>query len=387
LSGSVVLRYKETLMRTGRPKVALIVTADERLRLTSLAHRSRTASALARRARIVLACAEGSDNAVIAHRLHLRPATVGKWRRRFVEERLDGLYDEPRPGAPRTITDEQVEDVVIRTLETTPRGQTHWSVRGMAEATGLSRMAVNRIWRAFGLQPHRSETFKLSPDPLLVEKVRDIIGLYVDPPEHAVVLCVDEKTQIQALDRTQPLLPMRPGQAERRTHDYRRHGTTSLFAALDTATSRVITQLHQRHRAEEFRRFLDLIDAQVPADLNVHLVLDNYSTHKTPLIWKWLAKRPRFFVHFTPTYSSWINQVERWFAELTNKQIRRGAHRSVTELEAAIRAFIDAHNAKPKPFVWTKPADQILASIGRFAQRTNDDRPQVVMSRTTGTGH
>ena len=374
-------------MRTGRPTIALILTDEERQRLVSFAHRARTAPQLARRARIVLACAEGGANKVVARRLRVTPGTVGKWRTRFVQDRLEGLLDEPRPGAPRTITDEQVEDVVIRTLETTPRGQTHWSVRGMADATGLSRMAVNRIWRAFGLQPHRSETFKLSPDPLLIEKVRDIIGLYVDPPEHAVVLCVDEKTQIQALDRTQPLLPMRPGQVERCTHDYRRHGTTSLFAALDTGTSQVITQLHSRHRAEEFRRFLDLIDAQVPPDLDVHLVLDNYATHKTPLIWKWLAKRPRFFVHFTPTYSSWINQVERWFAELTNKQIRRGAHRSVTELEAAIRAFIAAHTAKPKPFVWAKPPDQILASIGRFAQRTIDDRPHAVMSRTTGTGH
>jgi len=374
-------------MRPGRPKVALLLTEEERRQLVSLAHRARTAPQMARRARIVLACADGGDNKAVAKRLRLTPATVGKWRARFVGERLDGLTDEPRPGAPRTVSDDQVEDVIIRTLETTPRGATHWSVRGMAEASGLSRMTISRIWRAFGLQPHRSETFKLSPDPLLVDKVRDIVGLYLNPPEHAVVLCVDEKTQIQALDRTQPLLPMRPGQVERRTHDYRRHGTTSLFAALDTATSRVITQFRQRHRAEDFRRFLDLIDAQVPPELDVHLVMDNYGTHKTPLIWKWLAKRPRFYVHFTPTYSSWINQVERWFAELTNKQIRRGAHRSVAELEAAIREFITAHNAKPKPFVWTKAADQILASIGRFAQRTLDAHTELLMSRTTGTGH
>jgi len=257
----------------------------------------------------------------------------------------------------------------------------------MAKAMGLTRMTVNRIWRAFGLQPHRSETFKLSPDPLLVEKVRDIVGLYVNPPEHAVVLCVDEKSQIQALDRSQPLLPLRPGQAERRTHDYKRHGTTSLFAALETKTSAVITQLHQRHRAIEFRQFLDVIDARVPRHLEVHLIVDNYRTHKTPLIKRWLLKRPRFHVHFTPLYGSWLNLVERWFAELTTKQLRRGVHRSVAQLKAAIQEFIDAHNEHPKPFVWTKSADEILASIARFAQRTLDFQPVQIMSRTTGTGH
>jgi transposase len=314
--------------------------------------------------------------------------TVCKWRARFVRERIDGLYDEPRPGTPRKISDEQIEQVIIRTLETKPRGATHWSTRSMAKATGLSHATIYRVWRAFGLQPHRSETFKLSPDPLLIDKVRDIVGLYMNPPEHAVVLAVDEKSQIQALDRTQPLLPMRPGQVERRSHDYKRHGTTSLFAALEIKTGKVISQIHRRHRSSEFRKFLDAIDAQVPIQFDVHLILDNYGTHKTPLVRNWLAKRPRFHVHFTPTYGSWLNLVERWFAELTNKQIRRGSHRSVTALEAAIREFIDAHNETPKPFVWTKTADEILASIARFAQRTLDvHAAQQHIARTTDTGH
>lgn len=334
----------------------------------------------------MLACAEGHDNHTVAGKLRVTPATVGKWRKRFVQDRLEGLYDEPRPGTPRTITDEQVEQVVVRTLESTPRGATHWSTREMAKATGHSHMTISRIWQAFGLQPHRSESFKLSPDPLLVPKVRDIVGLYIDPPEHAVVLCVDEKSQIQALDRTAPLLPMRPGQAERRTHDYKRHGTTSLFAALDVKSGKVIGQTHRRHRSIEFRKFLDRIDASVPPDREVHIVMDNYGTHKTPRICAWFAKRPRFHVHFTPTYGSWLNLVERWFAELTTKQIRRGAHRSVSELERAIYAFLDAHNTDPKPFVWTKSADEILASIARFAQRTADTRAAQLMSRTNVTG-
>jgi transposase len=359
-------------MRRGRPKASLVLTDEERRQLESLAHRSRTASQLARRARIILACAEGHDNAVVARRLRLSPVTVCKWRARFVDERIDGLSDEPRPGAPRTVTDDTVEQVVIRTLETTPQGATHWSTRSMAKATGLSHMTISRVWRAFGLRPHRTETFKLSPDPLLVEKVRDIVGLYMNPPDHAVVLCVDEKSQIQALDRTAPLLPMRPGQAERRTHDYKRHGTTSLFAALDAQTGRVIGETRRRHRSTDFRRFLDRIDASVPPELDIHLILDNYSTHKTPLIWAWLAKRPRYHVHFTPTYGSWLNLVERWFGELTTKQIRRGVHRSVAELERAIQEFLDMHNDAPKPFIWTKSSDDILASIGRFAQRTQD---------------
>ncbi len=359
-------------MRTGRPKAPLTLTPQEEAHLNSLAHRSRTAPAPARRARIVLACAQGHDNKAVAKRLQLSPSTVGKWRARFVSDRLDGLYDEPRPGAPRKITDAQVEQVIIRTLESTPRGATHWSTRSMAKATGLSHATISRIWRAFGLKPHRTETFKLSPDPLLVDKVRDVVGLYVNPPEHAVVLCVDEKSQIQALDRTQPLLPMRPGQMERRTHDYQRHGTTSLFAALDIKTGTVLAQTHRRHRSVEFRKFLDMIDEQVPAQLQVHLVLDNYGTHKSPMIHTWLAKRPRFHLHFTPTYASWLNQVERWFAELTNKQIRRGSHCSVAALVAAIWEFIDAHNETPEPFVWCKSADEILAPIARFAQRTLD---------------
>jgi len=374
-------------MRTGRPKAPLALTQAERETLESLAHRSRTRPQLARRARLILLCGDGLASTVVARKLHVRDQTVSKWRGRFVRDRLDGLYDEPRPGAPRTIADADVERVLTRTLESTPHGQTHWSLRGMAKATGLSRMTISRIWHAFGLQPHRTETFKLSPDPLLIEKVRDIVGLYMNPPEHAVVLCVDEKAQIQALDRTQPLLPMRPGQIERRTHDYRRHGTTSLFAALDVKTSEVLGQFHRRHRSIEFRKFLDAIDAAVPAELAVHLIMDNYGTHKTALIRRWMAKRPRFHVHFTPTYGSWLNLVERWFAELTNKQVRRGVHRSIAELELAIRTFIDAHNADPKPFVWTKTADQILASIARFAQRTVEDHPADVMARTTGTGH
>ena len=374
-------------MRTGRPKVALILTEDERRRLNSLAHRSRSAPHVARRARIILACAEGTDSNVVARRLHVTPATVCKWRGRFVRQRLDGLYDEPRPGAPRTITDDEVEQVIIRTLETTPRGATHWSTRDMARAVGLSRMAINRIWHTFGLQPHRSETFKLSNDPLLIEKIRDIVGLYLNPPAHAAVFCVDEKPQIQALDRTQPLLPMQPGQVERRTHDYKRHGTTTLFAALNAKTSEVITQFHQRHRSAQFREFLDLIEAQVPRGLDVHIIMDNYGTHKTPLIRNWFAKRPRFHVHFTPTYASWLSLVERWFALLTTKQLRRGVFHSVPKLKAAIQVFIDAHQDNPKPFVWTKTADEILASIARFAERTTNARAAELLSRTIGTRH
>jgi len=357
-------------MRTGRPKAPLVLTATERTELNSLARRSRSAPAIARRARIVLACADGRDNQTVARRLRMSPTTVCKWRARFVAQRVAGLFDEPRPGGPRQISDRMIEDVVVRTLETTPPGATQWSRRTMAKATGLSHTTIGRVWRAFGLQPHRTETFKLSPDPLLIDKVRDIVGLYLNPPDHAVVLCVDEKSQIQALDRTAPLLPMRPGQAERRTHDYKRHGTTSLFAALDAQTGTVFAETHRRHRSIEFRKFLDRIDAAVPPGLDVHLIMDNYGTHKTPLIRTWLAKRPHFIVHFTPTYSSWLNLVERWFAELTTKQLRRGAHRSVRELEAAIQEFLDAHNDDPKPFIWTKTADDILASIARFAQRT-----------------
>ena len=362
-------------MRTGRPKQPLTVTEEERERLESFAHRARSQALLARRARVVLACAEGLDNKAVAKRLRCSLGMVGKWRSRFLVARLEGLYDEPRPGAPRKVSDDQVEKVVIQTLESTPRGQTHWSTRGLAKVSGLSRMTISRIWHAFGLQPHRADTFKLSPDPQLIEKVRDIVGLYMNPPEHALVFCVDEKSQIQALDRTQPLLPLRPGQVERGTHDYKRHGTTSLFAALELKTSRVIGQLHRRHRSREFRQFLDAIEAQVPAELEAHLIVDNYGTHKTAMIRKWFAKRPRFHVHFTPTYGSWINLVERWFAELTNKRIRRGVFRSVKELESAIREYISVHNEDPKPFVWTRTADQILDSIARYAQRTAAVQP------------
>ena len=357
-------------MRTGRPKAALILTDEERRPLESLAHRARTAAGPARRARIVLACATGQDNKAVARRLRLSQTTVCKWRARFLEHRLGGLYDEPRPGAPRQITDEQVEQIIVRTLETTPRGATHWSTRDMAKTAGLSHVTIGRIWETFGLQPHRTETFKLSPDPLLVEKVRDIVGLYLHPPDHALILCVDEKPQIQALERSAPLLPMQPGQVERRTHDYRRHGTTSLFAALNVKTGHVVGDVRPRHRAIEFRKFLDQIEANVPADLDVHLIMDNYSTHKAPRIRAWFAKRPRFHVHFTPTYASWINQVERWFAGLEAQQLRRGSHTSVRMLKTAILEHITASNAKGKPFMWTKTADQILANIARFAQRT-----------------
>src|SRR6202451_150521 len=373
-------------MRTGRPKQPLTITEEERERLESLAHRARSQALLARRARVVLGCAEGIENQAVARKLRCSVGMVGKWRARFLKGGLEALYDEPRPGAPRTVSDAEIEQVVIQTLESTPRGETHWSTRGLAKATGLSRMTISRIWRAFGLQPHRTDTFKLSPDPLLVEKVRDIAGLYIDPPDHALVLCVDEKSQIQALDRTQPLLPMQPGQLERGTHDYKRNGTTALFAALELKTNRVIGQLHRRHRSVEFRKFLDTIESQVPAGLDVHLIVDNYATHKTAIIRKWFAKRPRFHVHFTPTYGSWLRLVERWFAELTNKRIRRGAFRSVRELESAIRQFIDVHNEDPKPFVWTRTADQILASIARFAQRTRAAHPSGLIARTIGTG-
>jgi transposase len=373
-------------MRTGRPKKPLLLTEEERERLESLAHRARSQALLARRARVVLACAEGLENKMVARKLRCSLGMVGKWRARFLKGGLEALYDEPRPGTPRTVSDAQVEQVVIRTLESTPRGETHWSTRGLAEATGLSRMTISRIWHAFGLQPHRTDTFKLSPDPQLIDKVRDIVGLYMNPPEHALVLCVDEKSQIQALDRTQPLLPLQPGQVERGTHDYKRNGTTSLFAALELKTNQVIGQLHRRHRSVEFRKFLDVIESQVPKELDIHLIVDNYATHKTAIVRKWFAKRPRFHVHFTPTYGSWINLVERWFAELTNKRIRRGVFRSVKELETAIRDYIEIHNEDPTPFLWTRTADQILASIARYAQRTLTAHPVRLIARTTGTG-
>jgi len=352
----------------GRHLAPLVVSDEERSELKSLATRRKTAQALALRARIVLVCAEGGQNKDIAAKLGLDKTTVGKWRRRFVEQRVDGLRDEPRSGAPRTIADERIEAIIVQTLESLPADATHWSSRGMAKVSGLSVSSVQRIWRAFGLQPHRMETFKLSTDPHFVAKVRDVVGLYVSPPQHAIVLCVDEKSQIQALDRSQPMLPMRPGQPARRSHDYTRHGTTSLFAALDIATGHVIGKCYGRHRAAEFRKFLDEIEAAVPGGLDVHLIMDNYATHKTPLIRKWLAKRPRWHVHLTPTSSSWLNQVERFFALLTDKKIRRGIYRSVNALRADIASFISHHNADPKPFKWTKSADHILASIERFCR-------------------
>jgi transposase len=352
--------------------VAIELSEAEAAELASRLRRRKVARADAMRAEIVLLAAAGVSNLAIAERLGITHVTVTTWRRRFAEKRLDGLLDEPRPGAPRTVTDQKVADVVTATLETLPFGRTHWSSRGMARASGLAPSTVQRIWKAFSLQPHRSETFKLSTDPQFVDKVRDIVGLYLDPPDRAVVLCVDEKSQVQAIDRTQPILPLRPGQAERRSHDYTRHGTTSLFAALDIKAGTIVGKCMARHRAAEFRRFLGMVEKNVPPDLDVHVAMDNASSHKTKLIRDWFARRPRWHPHFTPTSASWINQVERFFALLTDDQIRRGAHRSVRELEAAISAYIDARNADPKPFRWTKSADDILASIQRFCPRTND---------------
>ena len=358
-------------MRRGRPIAQLVLTQEEQATLERWARRPKSAQALAQRARVILTCADGSNNKIVAARLKLTMQTVGKWRRRFVNKRLDGLLDEPRPGTPLRLSDTEVERVLAMTLESIPKDATHWSTRSMAQACGLSHTTVRRIWNAFALAPHRSESFKLSKDPLFIEKVRDIVGLYLNPPTKALVLCVDEKAQIQALDRSQPVLPMRPGQNERRSHDYTRHGTTSLFAALEIKSGTIIGQLHRRHRSVEFRKFLDRIDQAVPQSLNVHLILDNYGTHKSPTIQRWLLKRPRFHLHFTPTGASWINLVERWFALLTEKQIRRGIFRSTRELETTIRTYIETHNKHPKLFIWTKTADEILASVARFCKRTS----------------
>jgi transposase len=354
--------------------VPIELSDAERAQLESWTRRRTSAQALALRSRIVLLAAEGHNHREIARELGIDRNTVAKWRSRFVEHRLDGLTDEPRPGRPRMITDEQVEEVIVKTLETTPKDATHWSTRSMAAEVGLTQSAVLRIWKAFGLQPHRQETWKLSKDPLFIDKVRDVVGLYLNPPERAVVLCVDEKSQIQALDRSAPILPMLPGTPERATHDYKRSGTSSLYAALNLTTGTVIGALHSRHRAIEFKKFLATIDRDVPADLAVHLVLDNSSTHKTPAIQRWLAAHPRFVLHFTPTSSSRLNLVERWFAELTTKKLRRGAHRSVRQLNTDIRAWIETWNDDPRPFVWTKTADQILDSIARYCQRINESR-------------
>ncbi len=356
--------------------VAVVVelSDEERAQLEAWARRPSSAQALAVRSRIVLAVSEGLTNTEIGERLGIRRGTAATWRARFAEHRLDGLLDEPRPGRPRTVTDEQVEEVITRTLESTPKGATHWSTRSMAKEVGLTQSAVLRIWQAFGLQPHRQDAWKLSKDPQFVAKVRDVVGLYLNPPERAVVLCVDEKSQIQALDRTAPILPMLPGTPERATHDYRRAGTSSLYAALDLSTGKVIGALHSRHRSIEFKKFLQRIDAQVPRDLDVHVVLDNSSTHKTPAVKRWLLAHPRFQLHFTPTSSSWLNLVERWFAELTTKKLRRGAHRSVHALNTDIRAWIETWNENPRPYVWTKTADQILESIARYCTRINESR-------------
>jgi transposase len=351
----------------------LELTADEREVLQGLARRPKTAQALALRARIVLACADGLSNSEVSRRLGASLPTVGKWRKRFVDDRVDGLRDEPRPGAVRKITDAQVEAVIVKTLEETPPNRdSHWSTRSMAKAVGLNQTAVSRIWRAFGLKPHLVDSWKLSTDPLFIDKVGDIVGLYLDPPHAAMVLAVDEKSQIQALDRSAPMLPMMPGTPGRSTHDYVRYGTTSLFAALDAATGQIIGQTHRRHRQQEFLRFLKTIDKATPAEMDLHLVLDNYSTHKTPAIHQWLVRHPRFHLHFTPTYSSWLNLVERWFAELTNRKLRRSAHRSVAALEADVRARIEACNTDPKPFVWTKTTDQILETLAAYYQPIND---------------
>ena len=359
----------------GRPKAELVLTEDERQTLERWARRPSSSQALAQRCRIVLGCAAGKPNKQVAAEAGVWPQTVGVWRRRFIERRRDGLVDEPRPGGPRTITDEQVEAVVVATLEREPKDATHWSRASMAAEAGLSKSTIGRIWKAFGLKPHQIDTFKLSNDLQFIDKVRDVVGLYIDPPEKAVVLCVDEKSQIQALDRSAPVLPMMPGMPERRTHDYLRHGTTSLFAAFDTATGTVISSLHRRHRSVEFRKFLAKIDAEVPEHLDVHLICDNYGTHKHPTIHDWLAAHPRFHMHFTPTYSSWVNQVERFFAYVTTDLLQRSDHHSVQALERDIRAWVKAWNDNPKPFVWTKSADQILESLARLLQRT------------TGAGH
>ena len=357
-----------------RPKPELVLSDDERLKLTTWASRPKSTQRLALRARIVLACADEPSNKAVAVRLGVCGATVGTWRTRFLTRRLDGLVDDPRPGAPRTVTDTEVERVVTRTLETKPAAATHWSTRGMAKATGMSQSAISRIWRAFGLKPHRADTFKLSTDPYFVEKVRDVVGLYLAPPEIAIVLSVDEKSQVQALDRTQPLLPMTPGQAERGTHDYVRHGTTSLFAALNVASGQVIGKCHRRHRHQEFVKFLDHLDDTLVKEpgVRIHIVLDNYATHKTPAVKRWFLRHPEYHLHFIPTSSSWLNQVERFFAEITEKRIRRGVFRSVPALEKAITEYLAEHNADPKPFLWVADADSILDRIKKVCESTSD---------------
>lgn len=357
------------MARTGRPITKLELSDSERAQLRDrLAVRKAPADEKLR-IRIVLSCADGESGRRIAERLKTSIQTVSKWRRRYHTYRFDGLTDAPRSGRPRTVLDEQVQAVVDKVRQTKPDNATHWSVRTLSAATGVSAPTVHRIWRAFGLKPHRVQTFKLSTDPYFVDKVRDVVGLYLNPPDRALVLCVDEKSQIQALNRTQPGLPLTFGKPETRTHDYKRHGTTSLFAALDVATGKVIGQLKRRHRSAEFLQFLKAIDASVPADLAIHLIMDNYGTHKTEKVRAWFAARPRYHVHFTPTSASWLNLVERFFSQLSEKWIKRAAHTSVVDLEQSIRHYIDTHNEDPRPFVWRKTADTILESVARAAQR------------------
>ena len=360
-------------MPVGRPVSKITLSDEERSKLVDLARRRKTSQAVALRAQIVLACAEGLNNGQVAKKFQLSLPTVGKWRRRFAQDRLAGMADAPRPGQPRKITDAKVEEVVTRTLESVPKDATQWSTRSMAKASGLTQNAILRIWRAFGLKPHLERTFKLSTDPFFVEKVRDVVGLYLNPPEEtrAVVLCIDEKSQVQALERTQPLLPLRPGQPQRRTHDYERHGTTSLFAALNIATGKIIGQCHRRHRHQEFLRFLNRIDSQVPTELEIHLVLDNYATHKTPKVAAWFKKRPRYHLHFTPTSASWLNQIERWFAKITEQRLRRSAFLCVADLERAIENYIATNNAEPKPFTWTASADLIFSKVKSVCEQSN----------------
>jgi transposase len=372
-------------LRTGRPKKSLTLLPADKEKLTLLARRPKTAQRVAVRSKIVLLAAEGRPNQEIARSLGITGATVGKWRERFCSRGMEGLSDEPRPGAPRKITDVQVEEAVTKTLESVPTAATHWSTRALSQQVGLSQSAVVRIWHSFGLQPHRSETFKLSTDPYLVEKVRDIVGLYLNPPGHAIVLSVDEKSQVQALNRTQPILPLRPGLPEKRTSDYERNGTTSLFAALEVATGKVIGNCHRRHRHQEFLKFMELVDSKLPAEAKeVHLVLDNYGTHKTPKVIRWFARHPRYHLHFTPTSGSWINQVERWFAGITEKRIRRGSFTSVLKLEKAIQEYLDHHNENPKPFVWTADADLILGKIQRLCERIANS-PNAASDRKTSS--
>lgn len=355
---------------TGRPKAPLVISNEEREELVRLSKRARVNRHLAFRARIVLACAEGLTNIEVARLLRTGSHTVGRWRRRFIEGRLDSLYDEPRVGGPRKYSDEDVEAVVVKTLETKPKARTHWSTRQMAKSAGVSASTVGRIWRAFGLKPHLTESFKISPDPQLVAKVRDIVGLYIDPPENAAVFCFDEKSQIQALERAQPILPMDLGQPERRTGNYLRHGTLDLFAALNVATGKVIARCKHKHRSVDFVAFLRQIDDNVDKQFDIHIILDNLSAHKAPVVQRWLTRHPRFHFHFTPTYSSWLNLVERFFGLLTEQALKRGSHTSIPELRKAILDYVDAHNDEGKPFKWTKTADEILTKVRRFGLRT-----------------